>query len=140
MGNSYESNFPWVNSSLNTSGPHNLWQTNGSNNPCAVGYHVPTHDEQVGLHNAILGTDVGNNQLNSSVIWNDKVFRLPASGLRSGGGAILSSQTSLGWLWSSKHSSSKDSWFLWFSDSSSTAGYSYYGRSSGFSVRCIKDN
>ena len=35
----------WVVNALATAGPHNLWQANGSNNPCPDGFHVPTKNE-----------------------------------------------------------------------------------------------
>jgi hypothetical protein len=35
----------WVVNALATAGPHNLWQANGSNNPCPSGFHVPTKNE-----------------------------------------------------------------------------------------------
>ncbi|MDY3317540.1 FISUMP domain-containing protein [Riemerella anatipestifer] len=125
------SDWAWVNSSTNQSGPHNLWQTNGSNNPCPVGYHVPTHAEQVALLNAIGG---GNSNM-----WNEQKLRLPASGIRDSNIGSLSLQSSYSHLWSSEQYSSHGSWDLLFFSSNSLAD-NYYNRAYGFSVRCIKDN
>ncbi|MHA3045069.1 hypothetical protein JSO61_007010 [Riemerella anatipestifer] len=129
----------WVNSSTNQSGPHNLWQMNGSNNPCPVGYHVPTHAEQVALHNAITGQSLGNSYSSSSAMWNEQLLRLPASGQQNADDATLSLQSNYVWLWSSEQYDSNYTWYLWFNSGSSYAGYRSF-RAYGFSVRCIKDN
>ncbi|MSN83473.1 hypothetical protein D1Y73_10590 [Riemerella anatipestifer] len=128
----------WVNSSTNQSGPHNLWQVNGSNNPCPSGYHVPTHAEQKALHNAILGYDAGTSSTGSNKMWNEQVLRLPASGLREASNAMFSNRSSGGWLWSSEQYDSNYTWSLWFSNGSSYAG-NHNNRASGISVRCLKD-
>ncbi|MGY5504059.1 hypothetical protein [Riemerella anatipestifer] len=124
----------WVNSSTNQSGPHNLWQVNGSNNPCPSGYHVPTHDEQIALYNAI----TGNSSSSSSAMWKEQKLRLPASGYRGSYSGTLNSQSSIGWLWSSGQRSSSDSWSLRFDSGNSHTG-DYSLRADGFSVRCLKD-
>ncbi|MFL1604986.1 FISUMP domain-containing protein, partial [Riemerella anatipestifer] len=120
------------------SGPHNLWQVNGSNNPCPSGYHVPTHAEQKALHNAILGYNPGTSFTGSNKMWNEQVFRLPASGLREASNAVFSNRSSGGWLWSSEQYDSNYTWSLWFNNGSSSAG-NYNNRASGISVRCLKD-
>ncbi|MBT0572564.1 hypothetical protein J5312_03495 [Riemerella anatipestifer] len=131
------SGISWVNSSTNQSGPHNLWQVNGSNNPCPSGYHVPTHAEQKALHNAILGYDIGNSYTNSNKMWNEQKLRLPASGSRYVNNATLYNQSGSGWLWSSEQNTSSSSWHLWFNSSSSIGGYD--NSASSFGVRCLKD-
>ncbi|MDY3319241.1 FISUMP domain-containing protein [Riemerella anatipestifer] len=132
------SDFSWVNSSLNSSGPHNLWQSGQSNNPCPAGYHVPTHAEQMALRNAILGYDAGTSFTNSNKMWNEQVLHLPASGFRNAYDATLYLQSSGGYLWSSEQYSSYRSWGLWFSSGNSDAGINDY-RAYGYGVRCIKD-
>ncbi|MCU7602845.1 FISUMP domain-containing protein, partial [Riemerella anatipestifer] len=129
----------WVNSSTNQSGPHNLWQVNGSNNPCPSGYHVPTHAEQKALHNAILGYNAGTSSIGSNKMWNEQVLRLPASGNREASNTVFSNRSSSGFLWSSEQYDSNYTWSLWFNSGSSYAGYRSF-RAYGFSVRCIKDN
>ncbi|MDR7715839.1 FISUMP domain-containing protein, partial [Riemerella anatipestifer] len=121
------------------SGPHNLWQVNGSNNPCPSGYHVPTHSEQKALHNAILGYNAGTSSIGSNKMWNEQVLRLPASGNREASNTVFSNRSSSGFLWSSEQYDSNYTWSLWFNSGSSYAGYRSF-RAYGFSVRCIKDN
>ncbi|WP_026315586.1 FISUMP domain-containing protein [Riemerella columbina] len=131
--------YSWVNSSLNSdSSQWNLWQTNGSTNPCPSGYHVPTHTEQVALHDAITGKSNGTNSSNSSAMWNETGLRLPASGSRYSGSGTLYGQSRYGRDWSSEQDNSDDSWNLWFNSSISSAG-SNYDRARSFSVRCLKD-
>ncbi|USL95995.1 hypothetical protein D1J36_002480 [Riemerella anatipestifer] len=131
--------YPWVNNTLNDASTNkNLWQSGQSNNPCPVGYHVPTHTEQMALHNAILGYDAGTSSTNSNKMWNETGLRLPVSGYRGTINAMLSNQSNIGNLWSSDQSNSSTSWDLWFYSGNSTVGYSY-GRANGFSVRCLKD-
>ncbi|MFX1668759.1 hypothetical protein JZ968_11475, partial [Riemerella anatipestifer] len=116
----------------------NLWQVNGSNNPCPSGYHVPTHAEQKALHDAILGYDAGTSSTGSNKMWNEQVLRLPASGDRSARNAALNYQGSHGWLWSSEQDNRNYTWSLWFNSGNSSAGYDS-NRALGFSVRCLKD-
>ncbi|MDY3528617.1 FISUMP domain-containing protein [Riemerella anatipestifer] len=126
------SSYSWVNGSLDSSGPHNLWQSSGAGktNPCPAGYHVPTHAEQEALLNAI---GVG-----SSNMWNEQVLRLPASGNRYFSNGSFDGQGSNSWLWISEPDSNRSAWNLWFNSSNSGAGSNIY-RAYGFSVRCLKD-
>ncbi|MRM83525.1 FISUMP domain-containing protein [Riemerella anatipestifer] len=131
--------YSWVTNTLNNAATNkNLWQSGQSNNPCPVGYHVPTHAEQMALHNAILGYDAGTSFTNSNKMWNEQVLRLPASGYRSTGNAAISNRSSTGYLWSSEQYSSNNSWSQWLNSGGSGAGSGSY-RADGFSVRCIKD-
>ena len=46
--------YSWVNNTLAlTTGPFNLWQTGGANNPCPNGFHVPTGSELSDYMNAL---------------------------------------------------------------------------------------
>ncbi|MDY3363965.1 FISUMP domain-containing protein [Riemerella anatipestifer] len=132
-------NYSWVDSALNNASTNkDLWQANGSNNPCPVGYHVPTNAEQEALHNAILGYSTGTSNTNSNKMWNERSLHLPASGHRYAYNAELNSQSNYGRLWSSDQSNSGYSWNLWFGIGSSSVSDSS-NRTNGFSVRCIKD-
>ncbi|MDY3316870.1 FISUMP domain-containing protein [Riemerella anatipestifer] len=121
--------YSWVTKILNNADTQkDLWQSGQSNNPCPVGYHVPTSAELGALFNAIGST---------YNMWNEQGLRLPASGNHSAYTAILDNQSSYGFLWSSEQYNS-NSWFLLFDSSNSYAG-NYDYRAVGFSVRCIKD-
>ncbi|MCW0485446.1 FISUMP domain-containing protein [Riemerella anatipestifer] len=136
----YPSDYSWVISSVNQqTSSHQLWYPNGVNNPCPVGYHVPTFAEWQALHNAIVGYNAGTSYTNSSAMWNETNLRLPASGYRGWLDGSFFSQSSYGFFWSSEARSSSYSWDLWFISSNSLAGYNG-SRVFGFSVRCIKDN
>ena len=73
--NSYidEVNGSWVNSTLVTAGPFNLWQAGGDNNPCPNGFHVPTGTEINDYLNAVGGY---------SGMRADPQLRLPGAGNR----------------------------------------------------------
>ncbi|MDY3318641.1 FISUMP domain-containing protein [Riemerella anatipestifer] len=130
----------WLTSSVNQqTSSHQLWRANGSNNPCPVGYHVPTHAELQALHNAIVGYNAGTSSTSSSAMWNETGLRLPASGYRWDNDGSFNLQSSRGYFWSSEANNSSDSWRLWFGSSNSLAG-NYYSRAGGFSVRCLQDN
>ncbi|WP_311709897.1 FISUMP domain-containing protein, partial [Riemerella anatipestifer] len=109
---------------------HQLWRANGANNPCPVGYHVPTLAEWQELFDAIGG---------KSNIWNEIVLRLPTSGFRVFSEGRLASQGNSGHFWSSETDSSRYSWPIYFG-SAGAADVIYSNRANGYSVRCIKDN
>ncbi|AZZ58017.1 FISUMP domain-containing protein [Riemerella anatipestifer] len=132
-------NASWVNDSLNNATTEkNLWQINGSNNPCPEGYHVPTNVEQEALHNSILGYTAGTNSFTRSTkMWNEINLRLPASGYRG----ILNGNVyiqSVGNLWSSNQNSNMYSWNLFFNSNNSNVGGNFY-RANGYGIRCLHD-
>ncbi|MFL1576965.1 FISUMP domain-containing protein [Riemerella anatipestifer] len=132
--------YSWVTSSVSQqTSSHQLWRANGANNPCPVGYHVPTTAEQVALHNAIVGYNAGTSWTDSSAMWNETDLRLPASGNRWSGAGSFANQSSNGFFWSSEVYGGSYSLLLWFSSSNSTANIKHY-QTNAFSVRCIKDN
>jgi hypothetical protein len=127
------SNFPfdWRNPSNNM-----LWQgINGINNPCPIGYRLPTIAEL----NAELITWSSQNNLGAF----SSVLKLPLSGTRGYNGVIVTTGT-YGSLWSSTLVTSPSCCYVKSLDYYSYSGgnaleNSSFGRGNGSSVRCIRD-
>lgn len=106
----------------------NLWQgSNGINNPCPRGYHVPTSAEW-------------NTEINSWSVRNTSgayasPLKLTIGGWRDSR-AILNNSDE-GWYWSSSPYNNY-SYYLQFNGSNAVITYGH-GRGDGQSVRCIKD-
>jgi uncharacterized protein (TIGR02145 family) len=108
---------------------NNLWQgVSGTNNPCPIGYRVPTDTE---LDNQRLRWSV-----NTSSGAIASPLKLPRAGGRSSSNGSLSFVGTSGLYWSSTVSST-NTLYLYFN--SSSAAVSTYNRAYGFSVRCLKD-
>lgn len=67
--------YPWVHPDIFLTHPSSpLWKVNGANNPCPVGYHIPTKEEWQELYTAL-----GNN-----ISWaNTGNLKLPSTGWRT---------------------------------------------------------
>ncbi len=108
---------------------NNLWQgVNGVNNPCPVGYRVPTIAEwtaerQSWSSNNFLGA------INSPL-------KLPLAGHRVVSNGSLYVVGSIGHYWSSSVSGSGAQILYFYS---TTANVYYFDRANGLSVRCLKD-
>ena len=110
----------WVNSTLATAGPFNLWQANGANNPCPNGFHVPTKTEFDDYLNAVGGW---------SGMQTDPQLRLPGAGNRQYAGG---------------YTMNEGSHYYWASTTSSVNptrpdGINNRRQSRSVSVRCIQD-
>ena len=107
----------------------NLWQgVDGLNNPCPVGYRLPTEAEW--------NAERGRWYSNSSSGAYGSSLKLPVAGYRYGGAGSLYDVGSTGVYWSS----SVDGAHARFLDfASSTANMSSFYRATGASVRCLKD-
>ncbi|MDC1370937.1 hypothetical protein N8289_03755 [Flavobacteriales bacterium] len=109
---------------------NNLWQgVNGVNNPCPLGYRLPTEFEMDAERLSWTRTGNDKGAFNSRL-------KLTVAGYRSVNGSI-SSGNIFGSYWSSSHSTT-NSRFLSFGNSSFGISTSQ-GRARGKSVRCIKD-
>jgi uncharacterized protein (TIGR02145 family) len=113
----------------------NLWLgVSGVNNPCPSGFRIPTIGEWQTLITAMGGfttatCGAGNNCLNIAY---NSALKIPSSGMRSGADSTVNNQGSQG-IFRSTTSSTMSFWSFAVYPSTS------YARSSGFSVRCIKD-
>jgi uncharacterized protein (TIGR02145 family) len=122
---------------LCTSGPadwrspqnNNLWQgVNGINNPCPIGYRVPTDTE--------LNAERLSWSQNNSIGAFASPLRLPLAGTRDNAGGYLSAEGIAGHYWSSTVNS------VWSNslDLFGNGAYMYsFNRADAYSVRCIKD-
>jgi uncharacterized protein (TIGR02145 family) len=108
----------------------NLWQgVNGTNNPCPVGFRVPTSAE-LSAESAAFSPQDDQGAFNS-------VLKLPMTGLRNGSNSSFYVVGSSGFYWSSSTVRGTDASALSFD--SRGALMSPYSRATGFSVRCLKD-
>jgi uncharacterized protein (TIGR02145 family) len=107
----------------------NLWQgVNGVNNPCPVGYRLPTEADW----NAERASWSSQNSVGAF----NSPLKLPRAGTRHYSSVSLFDVGSVGSYWSSSVSGTSAS-FLYFD--SSLAGMGSVDRANGYSVRCIKD-
>jgi uncharacterized protein (TIGR02145 family) len=108
----------------------NLWQgVNGINNPCPVGYRLPTEVEW----NAELGSWSSSNTSGAFA----SPLKLPSSGFRDFSTGSLRNVGSYGFYWSGSVSGT-NARFLYFD--SSLAYMLSHNRASGGSVRCLRDS
>jgi hypothetical protein len=106
----------------------NLWQgINGTNNPCPLGYRIPTYNELV-LERTSWSQNNSTGALNSPL-------KLPLPGFRTVTGSIID-VGNYSWYWSSNVSGTYV-WYLYIY--SGNAAMFTDNRANGASVRCIKD-
>jgi len=107
----------------------NLWQgSNGINNPCPRGYHVPTWAEW--------NTEINNWSARNSSGAYASPLKLTLGGWRDSGAKISDTEGG-GWYWSST-TYDNTTYELHFSSSTAELSASH-SRGDGQSVRCIKD-
>lgn len=117
-------NYDW-----RTSQNNNLWQgVNGINNPCPIGFRVPTIAELTAERSSW-------SKSNSEGAFNSPL-KLPLSGYRNYGDGTINTAGSFGYYWSSSVFGVLAQSLSFYSTSTSTLdSFRVYG----FSVRCIKD-
>jgi uncharacterized protein (TIGR02145 family) len=109
---------------------NNLWQgVTGINNPCPVGFRLPTEAEFITLRTAASITD------NITAV--NSILGLGTTGLRGQDGTNFSSFGTHGNYWTSTVSSTNSMAFRVFSGGNNTSANF---RAGGYSVRCIKEN
>ncbi len=109
---------------------HNLWQgVDGVNNPCPNGYRLPTDAEL----NAERLSWSSNNAAGAFA----SPLKFPVPGARHSHLGYLHNNGSVGYYWSSTISAGALSRTLYFNRYGATINHHY--RTSGLSVRCIKD-
>ena len=119
----------------------------GPNDPCPVGYRVPSSAEWVAVHtnnaNSLTGatwstgaTEFGN-ALQYGPDANGKYMTLPAAGYRSSASGALVNRGGSGFYWSSTENSGFSLDLNFNSTNVSSANTNY--RQRGFSVRCIAE-
>jgi uncharacterized protein (TIGR02145 family) len=108
---------------------NNLWQgVNGTNNPCPMGYRVPTEAEW----NAERQSWSSQNSTGAFA----SPLKLPLASYRDFGSGSLLPGGTVGYYWSSSVSGTGASHLYIIS---SDAGQGIYTRADGYSVRCIRD-
>ena len=126
-GNSFLSGSNWYTGSSPV--PNSLWQgVSGTNNPCPIGYRVPTE------------TELGNQRLswssNNSAGAIASPLKLPLAGYRRNSDGSLLNVGTNGYYWSNTVSSTSARNLNF---NSSNANMFTAIRAFGFSVRCLKD-
>ena len=108
----------------------NLWQgVNGINNPCPVGWRIPTYPE--------LEAERLSWSSNNADGAYASVLKLTMAGYRYRSDALLGSIGIYGYYWSSTVSGAYAAFLLFYA--SNAYHQSSNARASGFSVRCIRD-
>jgi uncharacterized protein (TIGR02145 family) len=109
---------------------NNLWQgVSGTNNPCPIGWRLPTQTEWATYVTAAGIT-------NYTTAFSSKL-KLTAAGYRNNGNGGLYTQSGGGGYWSSSVSGT-NAFYLYFDSGSVVPASSNY-RANGFTVRCLKN-
>ncbi|CAI9429194.1 Fibrobacter succinogenes major paralogous domain [Candidatus Ornithobacterium hominis] len=125
----------WVS---NPSSDFNLWQAGGDNNPCPLGYHVPTAPEWYEFYQAV--TTGSTSAVSTDQMWiQDKLPNLAAAGYHYGNDGSLYYAESGGYYWSSSSRASDKADNFYFHRDGSDTGDNSSSLAHGLSVRCLKD-
>lgn len=104
------------------------WGKVDASSACPVGFRVPTIIE-------LTAETIDVTVQNRDDAFNN-FLKLPSAGSRGNDAGIMDSQTSFGFVWSNTPDGS-NSWYLYYGASIADKHNSH--RTSGFSVRCVKD-
>ena len=109
------------------------------NDPCPVGWRVPTSGELSGLVSAAIRTWTTENGMNGMLFGNgiNTIF-LPAAGLRNDTNGTLSDVGTTGWYWSSTESQNNLACLLNFNNVGVLSSNGI-NKPHGLSVRCVKE-
>ncbi|CAA7392627.1 FISUMP domain-containing protein [Chryseobacterium fistulae] len=135
--------------------PNGSWNTgtpaapvkNTANDPCPIGFRVPTRTEWMNLDNCASKTFIGSftasdtNFVSAMVYTNGtNKLTLPTSGQRINSQGLLRERGRTGYYWSSTEYGSSLSYLLTFSGTANGwAGITYTARTYAGSVRCISE-
>ncbi len=128
---------------------YNYYAVIDSRNICPAGFHVPTDAEWTTLITFLGGTTVAGGKLKESGVkhWiepntdatDDFAFSALPGGYRNGSGGAYQFVKSLGYFWSSSEFSATNGYMRYISNNSASITRNNSVKSTGYSVRCIRD-
>lgn len=128
----------WVRDVVNEN-PLTYWYPDSINDPCPIGFGVPSSEEQAFLKYVSTGIDSGPGTVQSSGLWYEYSLRLPAAGYRDALTGSNEARGYGGYYWSRSISNQKGLSFFMSFNPYSVSTYSSGYRANGYSVRCIKE-
>ena len=126
-----------------TDAPDGSWSdtTKTANDPCPVGFRVPTKSQWGGIINyntqSVVGSWNGDAVNYSSGRFFGNGLMLPAAGYRPSASGSLDNRGGNGYYWSSTQYMNISAWELGFG--SSAVGLNVLSRRDGYSVRCVAE-
>ena len=125
---------------------YNWYAVNDPRGLAPEGYHIPSDNEWKMLSNYLEGEDVAGKKMKSSSGWgvnfdgtNESGFSGLPGGSRYSNGEFYPIDGYGDW-WSSTEANTDDAWYRYLSYGSGNVYRNGYDKSSGFSVRCLRDS
>jgi len=136
----------YENSSSNCDKYGRLYNWDDARRACSPGWHLPSDSEWSTLTNYLGGEEVAGGKLKSTSGWNNpnsgatnsSGFSALPGGYRDYDGSF-NYISDYGYWWSSTEYSSTIAWYRLMGYYSAYVLRNYYGKSVGFSVRCLRD-